>query len=622
MYQSSARHSHDLGNVLAAPVAAPVGHRHPPLASSGDDQLRVPGRGPLDVASSSLSPTSLLFPLPPPHSLAPSSSSSALLRRPLFSSSSSSGPLPRLLYLLPFLPLLIPPLFPPPPPCPFLHSIFLVFRFFSFFLFCYCLSSSFGLFSFPYPFSLPLRFCRFLLASFLLLFLLLSLLLLVFLLYLPFPPRPRLPLFLHFLSPLPLFFVLWLLLLLPILPPLPPHSSSSSSSGLLPSSALADHQARLLGLSLEYQSLARFLLLLGGTDFAGLVRSSFSHLLPDIALDFASGSSLFLTTLRSVAPPSQAPPPSSVSSSATHPPLSAHLSSASLPGVPPHPSPLAQSHPSTPLVSSSLPPPPGFSHPPSSLAFPIQGSSVVHGLGVGVPSSSGVPPSPYCSSAAPAYGASTSASWHPPSTYPPDPFVSAASHTSANPLTDKDEHYPEDDHVPIDPSAPPLSLDSARSEYCRMIEYICGLFPHAAGVPPSAHPPRALFESFFAPVTPATPSLNFNWFDSVHTALMDADTRVAGLLAAGRPERLLLLQRLASYAVRGDCSLGRAVPVNESLFALTCSFVSRLAMRWRLRPPPGRNQRLSLTQCGCFQTCWGLCACRASPQLILRSLIS
>ena len=34
-----------------------------------------------------------------------------------------------------------------------------------------------------------------------------------------------------------------------------------------------------------------------------------------------------------------------------------------------------------------------------------------------------------------------------------------------------------------------------------------------------------------------------------------------------RPERLLLPQRLASYAVRGDCSLGRTVPVNESLLS-------------------------------------------------------
>ena len=83
-------------------------------------------------------------------------------------------------------------------------------------------------------------------------------------------------------------------------------------------------------------------------------------------------------------------------------------------------------------------------------------------------------------------------------------------------------------------------------------------------MPPSAPPPRALFESFFAP---ATPSLNFNWFDRVRTALEDADSRVAALLASGCPERSLLPQHLVSYAVRGDCSLGHAVPVNELLLS-------------------------------------------------------
>ena len=191
---------------------------------------------------------------------------------------------------------------------------------------------------------------------------------------------------------------------------------------------------------------------------------------------------------------------------------------------------------------------------------------MVHGFGVGVPSSSGVPPSPYYSSAATAYAASAPSSWHPSSTYPPDPFASAAPHASIDPLADEDERFPDDDdQSPLDPSAPPLSLDSACSEYRRMIEYICGLFPHAAGVPPSAPPPQAVFESFFAPVASATPLLNFNWIDRVQNALMDADSHIANLLASGRPERLLLPQRLASHAVRGDCALGRALPVNESL---------------------------------------------------------
>ena len=183
---------------------------------------------------------------------------------------------------------------------------------------------------------------------------------------------------------------------------------------------------------------------------------------------------------------------------------------------------------------------------------------MVPGLGVGVPPS-GVPPSPFYSSAV-----SAPASWAP--AYPHDPFAPSAPLASTDPLADEDERNPDDIPNPLDPSAPPLSLDSARSEYHRMIDYVCGLFSQAAGVPP-APPPRALFESFFPPAAPATPSLNFNWFDRVRTAFEDANSRVAALLASGRPERLLLPQRLASYAVRGDCSLGRAVPVNESLLS-------------------------------------------------------
>ena len=156
---------------------------------------------------------------------------------------------------------------------------------------------------------------------------------------------------------------------------------------------------------------------------------------------------------------------------------------------------------------------------------------MVPGLGVGVPLPSGVPPSTV-NSAAYAYAASA---------YPPDPFAPSTLCASADPLLDdNDDRFLGDVPDPFDPSAPPLALESARSEYRRMIDYICGLFPEAVGVPPSALPPRALFESF----APATP-----------------------ILSSGRPERVVLPQRLASYAVKGDCALGRVVPINESLLS-------------------------------------------------------
>ena len=99
-----------------------------------------------------------------------------------------------------------------------------------------------------------------------------------------------------------------------------------------------------------------------------------------------------------------------------------------------------------------------------------------------------------------------------------------------------------------------------------MVEYICGLFPQASGVPPVVPPPHALFESFFAPAAPAAQSLAFNLFDRIRRALVEADASVAALLASGRPEHLLLPQRLATYSIRGECA-GWAVPVNESLLA-------------------------------------------------------
>ena len=236
---ASARHSINLGTVQAAPVAAPLGLPPPPLASSGDDQLGVPGLGPLPSSSSSLSPTSLLFPLTPAPSVPPSSSST-LLRSPL---SSSSGALPSLFLVCCsfslFFVLLFFLCFSSSSSLFFLHSFILIFGFFSFFFLRYSFSSSFDLFSFPYPFPFPfhlsLFFCVFLFLSschFFLLpfspvlcssssswfssFLFLCLFVLVFL----FSSYVSFLFFLFPLLPLPLFFLLRLLLLLLLFPPL------------------------------------------------------------------------------------------------------------------------------------------------------------------------------------------------------------------------------------------------------------------------------------------------------------------------------------------------------------------------------------------------------------------
>ena len=292
------------------------------------------------------------------------------------------------------------------------------------------------------------------------------------------------------------------------------------------------------------------------------MHSSFPHLLPDLSRNFSSGSSLFLTTLRSA--PAASSPPASSSSRSSHPPLSAHLSSSRLPGglAPPPSYSLSPAFPPPAPPSSAFLPPPGFPPLSDSTSLGSGSSPMVPGLGVGVLPPSGVPPSTV-NSVAYAYAAPASASEWPPS-YLPDPFAPS---TPGALLDDDDDRFPGDVPDPLDPSAPPLALESARSEYRRMIDYICRLFPQAVGVPPSAPPPCALFESFFAPATLATPSLQLNWFDCVRACLMEADSRVASILSSRRPERVVLPQRLASYAVKGDWALGRAVPINESLLS-------------------------------------------------------
>ena len=99
-----------------------------------------------------------------------------------------------------------------------------------------------------------------------------------------------------------------------------------------------------------------------------------------------------------------------------------------------------------------------------------------------------------------------------------------------------------------------------------MAEYVLGLFPQASGVTPSAPPPRALFESFFADSSPSSPNLHFNWFDRVRQSLTDADACMAAFLSSGCSDRVFLPSHL-SYAVNGDRAGAKAVPVNESLLA-------------------------------------------------------
>ena len=119
-----------------------------------------------------------------------------------------------------------------------------------------------------------------------------------------------------------------------------------------------------------------------------------------------------------------------------------------------------------------------------------------------------------------------------------------------------------------DPEAlvpPPLS-DSIRAEVRCMYQYLVDLFPQAAGSS-QASPPCALFEEFFAP-PPSHQLVYLAWFERVRSALSEADSRLASLLASGCPESSLLPPHNAQYSVGGEASLCSAAPVNPSLLAM------------------------------------------------------
>ena len=341
-----------------------------------------------------------------------------------------------------------------------------------------------------------------------------------------------------------------------------PSSSSWSSSSVAPSSGssfsssfptLAAYRASVLGLSTDYQSLARWFVHSGGVDFEGLLHASFPHLLPDYARDSISGSSLFLAALRSDSSSSFRPPATSSSSlpfaAPPPPPPSTHLPShrsqvgsggadfshlsSPFPSQPPAPAfapPTASPAPPPPIVSA-----PATSHPllPSTSGFSsLTSTSVgtsfdVPGWGAGPSFSTGVPPSQYYVAVDPTQSSPDATAWPPASAPAYDPHAYAHSLPRPDDYDDSDDRLREDDHPHLDPSAPSISLDSSRSEYCRMVEYIWGLFPQAVGVSPVDPPPRALFESFFAPAPHSHPTFAFSWFARVQQALIDADSRLA-----------------------------------------------------------------------------------------------
>ena len=110
--------------------------------------------------------------------------------------------------------------------------------------------------------------------------------------------------------------------------------------------------------------------------------------------------------------------------------------------------------------------------------------------------------------------------------------------------------------------------ESARSEFCRMMSFIVDLFPQAAGSPSVPPPPRALFEDFFSSSVPPPPPIFLDWFERIRSALADADSRLACFVASVRGDYLFLPSRSSTYAVHGDFAFSGASPANPSLLSL------------------------------------------------------
>ena len=139
-------------------------------------------------------------------------------------------------------------------------------------------------------------------------------------------------------------------------PGYPPVSSLAPSSSALVGD-LADFQARMLGLSEEYQALGRWFVASGGSDFCAYLASYCPHIYSDFCADFASGCSCLLAALSSSASLPLASSSVSLVSISSQPPVaSVPVSSLLAPSAPPFsfPAPLLTSLATS--APSALPP--------------------------------------------------------------------------------------------------------------------------------------------------------------------------------------------------------------------------------------------------------------------------
>ena len=297
-----------------------------------------------------------------------------------------------------------------------------------------------------------------------------------------------------------------------------PLSSAPAPSSLPPSAlpyASVYAYASDLGLPFEYTDLVRKCFLAGLLDVADIVKANFPQFFHFMLIDYAgTSSSTLLPLFASVSVPGPQAP--------VGPPL--------VPARAPGPS-LPLSVPSLPPGSSSVPPRP---------SVPPLGPSVSSLP----PLSSGAPSAPPVS----------------PSSVFVIPDFTFPSQAGDVPCDDDDQGSS---------GAVPMAVPaSSLTEFRRMVSFINEFFPASKGPEPSPAP-RCVFETLYSSSPlPEVGAPKFAWFDRVQQSLQAADTRLLKQMRALKADTSLLPLHHAMYAVPGNPSRGRAVPVNPNFTAL------------------------------------------------------
>lgn len=277
-----------------------------------------------------------------------------------------------------------------------------------------------------------------------------------------------------------------------------------------------------LGLSFSYSDLVRNCFLVGFIDVAAVVRNRFNNFLPDLLVDFAGSSSSTLWGLFS------SPPPRSGAFSPRPPSPAPGFAALGL------------------FCYSFLAPGPVRGPAPTHASRAVTSDA---SWGVSSPSTGHRRPSPSA-----------------PVPSPSLPFAPVGASSSPSDSVDESP-FLSDGRAGADSSQPVVPAASAR-EFGRVLQFAYVFFPGSRG-PAPVPAPRCVFETLYSSSVEREPlSSKFTWFDRVRKSHLDAGKRLSPEMRALKAVSSLFLFRHSVYAVPGNPSKGRAIPLTLSLSAL------------------------------------------------------